>query len=60
MPKNAPWYSKSSSYLGPKIWNLILPELKQLSCFISFKKAEKGLRNSILEKRLCKLCCLLR
>ena len=46
--------SESVAYLGPKIWNMVPSELKEMSSISSFKKAIKEWYPSNLPGRLCK------
>ena len=46
--------SESIAYLGPKIWNMVPSELKEMSSISSFKKAIKEWYPSNHPGRLCK------
>ena len=46
--------SKGIAYLGPKIWNMVPSELKEMSSISSFKKAIKEWYPSNSPCRLCK------
>ena len=46
--------TESLSYLGPKIWDLVPKELKELSSLSAFKKAIKNWKPKNCPCRLCK------
>ena len=46
--------SESIAYLGPKIWNMVSSELKEMSSISSFKKAIKAWYPINCPCRLCK------
>ena len=46
--------SESISYLGPKIWNVVPLELKELTSFNAFKKGIKKLQPKNYPCKLCK------
>ena len=46
--------TESLSYLGPKIWNLVPKELKELSSLRAYKKAIKKWKPQNCPCRLCK------
>ena len=46
--------SESVSYLGPKIWELIPPVIRQIDTFSKFKKAIKKWKPTNCPCRICK------
>ena len=46
--------SESASYLGPTIWELILPIIRQIDTFSGFKKAIKKWKPTNCPCRICK------
>ena len=47
--------SGSSSYLGPKIWDIVPLELKELTSVVGFKKCIKEWKPKNCPCRLCKM-----
>ena len=45
--------SESISYLGPKLWDIVPLELKELTIVVAFKK---GIREWKLKNCSCRLC----
>ena len=46
--------NKSISYLGPKIWDIVPLELKELTSVVAFKKSIKKWKPKSCPFRLCK------
>ena len=53
--KTVKYGSQSISFLGPQIWNLIPPEIKNLSSLEKFKKSIKSWTTSECPCHLCKI-----
>ena len=47
--------SESASYLGPKIWELIPPEIKTIESLAGFKEKNKKCKPNDYPCRLCKV-----
>ena len=48
--------SESVSYLAPKIWELIIPIIRQIDTLSGFKKAIKKWKPTKCPCRICKTC----
>ena len=46
--------SESVSFLGPKIWELVPPEIRQIDAFSGFKKAIKKWKPTNFSCKICK------